>query len=168
MKARFVRTLTLSYSNIAAFDAVNAIHPRFQAYGGIQPTAVPDASESAAAAAAVHDVLVHYFPAQAASDPNATPPFVGLDERYADYLASLNESAASINNGVQVGQQAATALLVLRANDGVLGVNTYVFQTPGPGVYQPHAAVSLSRSANTLDCEHDTFRDEQSCTVSSG
>jgi len=127
----------LAYSNIAAFDAVNAIHPRFQAYGGIQPTAAPDASESAAAAAAVHDVLVHYFPAQAASDPNATPPFVGLDEWYADYLASLNESAASINSGVQVGQQAATALLVLRANDGVFGVNTYVFQTPGSGVYQP-------------------------------
>jgi hypothetical protein len=127
----------LAYSNLAAFDAVNAIHPRFQAYGGIQPAAPLDASESAAVAAAVHDVLVHYFPAQAASNPNATPPFVGLDETYADYLASLNESPAAISDGVQVGQQAAAALLALRANDGLVGVSTYVFQTPGPGVYQP-------------------------------
>jgi PAP2 superfamily len=127
----------LAYSNIAAFDAVNAIHPRFQAYGGIQPTAASDASQSAAVAAAVHDVLVHYFPLQAPSDNTVTPPFIGLDEMYADYLASLSQSPAAINDGVQVGQQAAAALITLRANDGVVGVSTYVFQTPGPGVYQP-------------------------------
>ncbi len=127
----------LAYSNLAAFDAVNAIHPRFQAYGGIQPVAEPDASESAAVATAVHDVLVNYFQAQAASDPSATPPFVGLDKMYIDYLASLKENPAAINDGVQVGQQAAAALIALRANDGVVGVNTYVFETPGPGVYQP-------------------------------
>ncbi|MEY2414595.1 MAG: hypothetical protein QOD84_3201 [Acidobacteriaceae bacterium] len=127
----------LAYSNLAAFDAVNAIHPRFQSYGGIQPTASPDSSESAAVAAAVHDVLVHYFPAQAASDPTATPPFVGLDERYANYLTALTGSAAAINDGVLVGQRTAANLIALRANDGVFGVNTYVFQTPGPGVYQP-------------------------------
>lgn len=127
----------LAYSDIAAFNAVNAIHPRFQPYAGIKPTAAPDASESAAVAAAVHDVLVHYFPSQVASNPNVTPPFVGLDELYASYLASLSESAAAINDGVNVGQQAAAALLALRANDGISGVSTYEFQTPGPGVYQP-------------------------------
>jgi hypothetical protein len=127
----------LAYSNLAAFDAVNAIHPRFQAYGGIQPPAAPDASESAAVAAAVHDVLVAYFPTQAASNPSATPPFVGLDSTYADYLASLTETPAAISDGVLVGQQAAAALITLRTNDGVFGVSTYVFQTPGPGVYQP-------------------------------
>ena len=127
----------LAYADLAAFDALNAIHPRFQAYGGIQPAASAEASESAAAAAAMHDVLVHYFPSQAASDPNATPPFVGLNERYADYLASLTDGATAINAGVQVGQQAAAALIALRNNDGIFGVNTYVFQTPGPGVYQP-------------------------------
>jgi hypothetical protein len=82
-------------------------------------------------------VLVHYFPGQAASDPNATPPFIGLDEQYANFLASLTDSVGAINDGVQVGQQAAAALLALRANDGISGTNTYVFQTPGPGVYQP-------------------------------
>jgi hypothetical protein len=127
----------VAYSDIAAFDAVNAIHPRFQPYGGIKPQAPPDASESAAVAAAVHDVLVNYFPTQAASDPNATPPFVGLDDRYTAYLSALTESPAAINDGVQVGQQAAAAVINLRVNDGIFGVSTYAFQTPGPGVYQP-------------------------------
>jgi len=127
----------MAYADLAAFDAVNAIQPRFQAYGGIQPAAPPNVSESAAVAAAMHDILVHYFPSQAASDPNANPPFVGLDERYADYLSSLIEDAAAINAGVQVGQTAAAGIIALRSNDGISGVNTYVFQTPGPGVYQP-------------------------------
>lgn len=127
----------LAYSDIAAFSAVNAIHPRFRPYAGIQPVAPPDASESAAVAAAIHDVLAHYFPSQAASDPNATPPFVGLDELYASYLASLTDNPAAVIDGVSVGQQAAAALLALRANDGISGVSTYEFQTPGPGIYQP-------------------------------
>jgi hypothetical protein len=127
----------LAYANIAAFDALNAIHPRFHPYGGITPSASSTASESAAAATAVHDVLVHYFPAQAASDPNATPPFVGLDERYSNYLMSLSDTATAIDEGVLVGKEAASALIALRNGDGIFGVNTYVFQTPGPGVYQP-------------------------------
>jgi len=129
--------ILLAYPDLAAYDAVNAIHPRFRPYGGIMPAASADASKSAAVASAFHDVLVHYFPSQAASNPNATPPFVGLDKLYADYLASLNESAAAVNAGIQVGEQCAAALIALRANDGVSGANTYVFQTPGPGVYQP-------------------------------
>jgi hypothetical protein len=127
----------LAYSALAAFDALNAIHPKFQPYGDIMPAVSPDASESAAVAAAVHDVLVHYFPAQAASNPNATPPFVGLDQRYQDYVSSLSDSASAIAAGVAVGQQSAAALIALRSNDGISGVNTYVFQNPGPGIYQP-------------------------------
>ena len=129
--------LFLAYSNLAAFDAVNAIHPRFRAFGGIMPAASRDASESAAVAAAVHDVLVHYFPSQAASNPSAIPPFIGLDELYSAYLASLSDAADAISQGVTVGQQAAAALIALRQGDGIFGVSTYVFQTPGPGVYQP-------------------------------
>src|SRR6185437_11881144 len=125
----------LAYSDLAAFDALNAIHPRFRAYGRIQPAAPPDASESAAVASAMHEVLVHYFSGQAASDPTANPPFVGLDERYAAYLASLTDDPAAINASVQVGQTAAAGIIALRSNDGISGVNTYVFQTPGPGVY---------------------------------
>ena len=141
----------LAYSNLAAFDAVNAISPRFEAYGGIMPSASPEASESAAVAAAVHDVLVHYFPSQAASNPNATPPFVGLDARYANYLASLPDPVAAINAGITVGQQAAAALIFLRNGDGIFGVNTYVFQTPGPGVYQPTSCLNTPCPTPLMD-----------------
>jgi len=34
----------IAYSDIAAFDAVNAIHPRFEPYAGIKPIAPADAS----------------------------------------------------------------------------------------------------------------------------
>lgn len=132
-----ISSIYLAYANLASFDALDAIEPRFQPYGVISPAASPGASESAAVAAAVHDVLVHYFPAQAATDLSANPPFIGLDQRYADYLALLTENSAAIAGGVQVGQQAAAALIGLRNNDGISGTNTYVFQTPGPGVYQP-------------------------------
>lgn len=129
--------IVLAYANLAAFDALNAIHPSFQPYGGIMPASPPTASESAAVATTVHDVLVHYFPLQAPSDPNANPPFLGLDERYATYLATLTDSADAIDAGVLVGKRAAAGLIALRLNDGITGANTYVFQTPGPGVYQP-------------------------------
>ena len=132
----------LAYSNLAAFDALNAINPRFQAYGGIMPSASPNASQSAAVAAAVHYILVNYFPMQAASNPSSTPPFIGLDQRYANYLASLPDSTAAINAGIAVGQQTAGDLISLRSGDGIFGVNTYVFHTPGPGVYQPTSCAS--------------------------
>jgi hypothetical protein len=150
----------LAYSNLAAFDALNAINPRFQAYGGIMPPASPDASESAAVATAIHAVLVHYFPAQAASVPTSTPPFVGLDERYATYLASLSDAPAAITEGVTVGQQAASALIALRDGDGIFGVNTYVFQTPATRGLSTDTSYPVPWSANTLDCQYEAVHDE--------
>src|SRR5437667_12483000 len=58
-----------AYASIAVYDAVNAVHGRFEPfyYGGAAPRG---ASEEAAAAAAAHRVLVTYFPApQAAAHP---------------------------------------------------------------------------------------------------
>ena len=53
-----------------------------------------------------HDVLVSRFPTQAGS----------LDTIYHDYLAS--HGLAEDDPGVAVGQQAAAAIIALRANDG--------------------------------------------------
>src|SRR5579859_6855924 len=52
-----------AYSSIAVYDAVNAIHRRFEPFyfGGTAPWG---ASDEAAAIAAAHRVLVNYFPAQ--------------------------------------------------------------------------------------------------------
>jgi hypothetical protein len=57
----------LAYVNLTIFDTLNAIHPGFQPYGGIQPYAAADSSEAAAVATAAHDVLVNYFPAASVS-----------------------------------------------------------------------------------------------------
>jgi PAP2 superfamily len=116
----------LAYVNLAIFDTLNAIHPGFQAYGGIQPYAAPDSSEAAAVATAAHDVLVNYFPGASAS----------LDATYASYLGSLSDSAEAKNDGIAVGRAVAAALIAQRMGDGVNGACAYV-QGSGPGVYQP-------------------------------
>ena len=115
----------LAYVNLAIFDTVNAIHPSFRAYGGIQPSASPGSSEAAAVATAAHDVLVKYFPGAS----------VALNATYANYLASLPDSAEARDAGVAVGHAVAAALIAQRTADGINGVSTYVYGS-GPGVYQ--------------------------------
>ena len=116
----------LAYVNLAVFDTLNAIHPRFEAYGGVQPYAASDSSEAAAVAAAAHDVLVNYF-------PQAVP---SLDSAYANYLASLPDSPAAKDDGAAVGHAVAAALIARRMDDGINGACTYA-QGSGAGVYQP-------------------------------
>lgn len=58
-------------------------------------------------AAAAHDVLVHYFPAQQGT----------VDLAYANALAAVPDGTSE-NDGVSVGQQSAAAIIALRANDG--------------------------------------------------
>jgi len=116
----------LAYVNLAIFDALNAIHPRFQAYGGIRPDAAPDSSEAAAVATAAHDVLVNYFPNAATS----------LDSTYENYLGSLPDSTGAKNDGIALGHAVAAALIAQRMGDGINGVCAYVHGS-GPGVYQP-------------------------------
>src|SRR5215831_11784770 len=62
-KASVASGVWFGYTSIAAYDAVNAVHRMYQPfyYDGVAPA---DASDEAAAVAAAHRVLVHYFPAQ--------------------------------------------------------------------------------------------------------
>jgi len=115
----------LAYVHLAIFDTLNAIHPSFRAYGGIQPYAAPDSSEAAAVATAAHDVLLNYFPAAGGS----------LDATYETYLANLTDGIEAKNDGVAVGRAVAAALIAQRLGDGVNGVCAYA-QGSGPGVYQ--------------------------------
>jgi hypothetical protein len=116
----------LAYVNLAIFDSLNAIHPGFRPYGGIQSYAAPDSSEAAAVATAAHDVLVNYFPKATAS----------LDSTYQAYLASLPDSIEAQNDGIAVGHAVATALIALRMGDGINGACSYA-NGSGPGVYTP-------------------------------
>jgi hypothetical protein len=112
-------------TELAVFEAVNACSPKYQPYLGTI-SAAPGASAEAAAIAAAHDVLVHYFPLAAAT----------LDADEANSL-SLIPSGSSKDNGVAVGQAAAATMIAARADDGSLPLETFLPSSSDPGVWQP-------------------------------
>ena len=114
-----------AYTSIAVYDAVNAIHGRFEPfyYDGAAPRG---ASDAAAAAAAAHRILVTYFPAQRAT----------LDAELDTSLAKIVASAQAKTDGVAVGQAAADVLIAARAGDG-LEANVPYNHGSGPGDWQP-------------------------------
>ena len=117
--------LWFAYVHLAIYDAVNAIDQQHRPYL-FTSDAPAGASEDAAAVAAAHRVLVHYFPVQQAS----------LDGQFAASIAAITDTPASITDGEVVGESAAQALIAARANDGLLANVPY---TPpvGPGFWQP-------------------------------
>src|SRR5258705_12893959 len=127
--------IRLAMVHVAIYDAANAIegYP-LQPYG-VPPSVVPPASPEAATAAAAHDVLVALFPGQQAD----------LDPKYTASLATISDGPAK-TNGISVGQQTASGILALRANDGRDAVVTY---TPGsgPGAWLPTPPAFLAAAA---------------------
>jgi hypothetical protein len=124
-KASVASGVWFAYTSIAAYDAVNAIHHKFEPfyYKGIAPRG---ASDEAAAVAAAHRVLVNYFPAQQAS----------LDAQLNNSLNAISAGARAKAEGVAVGEAAAEALIAERTGDG-LEVNVPYTPGSGPGVWQP-------------------------------
>lgn len=94
--------------HIAMFDAVNAVVGGFESYTDIR-NAPNSISAEAAIAKAAHDTLVALFPSQAASFDRAL-------------AQDLNETTArddrAKSEGIELGRQAAAAILALRADDG--------------------------------------------------
>ena len=109
---------------LAVFEAVNAIVGDYEPYLGTI-AAPPWASPDAAAIAAAHRTLVTLRPDRAAA----------LDALRATSLAAIPDGPAK-DAGIAVGEDAADAMLLLRANDGWDAVVPY---TPGtdPGDWQP-------------------------------
>jgi hypothetical protein len=110
----------------AIYDAAVAIEGGFRPYA-IALTAPVGTSPAAAVAAAAHGVLVGLLPEQQKD----------LDMRYADYLARLPDDDTAKMNGILIGEQVATAVLALRANDGRDATPQYIQPPLGPGVFQP-------------------------------
>jgi hypothetical protein len=111
-------------TQVAVFEAVNAVTGEFRPYLGTI-TAPPGASAEAAAVAAAHGVLRTYFPGSAAS----------LDAARTASLAAIADGPAK-DAGIATGEAAAAALVALRATDGAGSPLPY---TPlsGPGFWQP-------------------------------
>lgn len=109
---------------LAVFEAVNAIEGDYEPYLGVI-VAPPGASPDAAAIAAAHRTLATLRPGSAAA----------LDVLRAASLAAIPDGQAK-DDGIAVGEAAALAMLLLRADDGATAVVPY---TPGtePGDWQP-------------------------------
>jgi hypothetical protein len=120
----FFQARFAAITQVAVFEAVNAVTGHYEPYlGTISPA--PGASAEAAAVAAAHGVLAHYFPAQAAA----------LDQARAASLAPIPDGTAK-DLGVATGEAAAAAMVALRATDGSGSPVPYV-PLPGPGYWQP-------------------------------
>jgi hypothetical protein len=89
-------------------------------------TAPAGASAEAAAVAAAHSVLKHYFPGNAAA----------LDAARGQSLAAIEDGGAKAN-GIAVGEAAAAALVAERLDDGAAPPETFLPTTTDAGVWQP-------------------------------
>jgi hypothetical protein len=115
----------LAMVQLAVYDAVNSIDPRYQSYAGIQVKAGRDASEVAAVAGAADEVLRALYPNQAAT----------FDATLAESLATVPSRSARAR-GEAVGREVGDAILALRAHDGS---GAFVDASPAtqPGMWSP-------------------------------
>lgn len=111
-------------TQLAVFEAVNAITGEFQPYLRTI-TAAPGASAEAAAVSAAHTVLRAYFPGRAES----------LDAARAASLGSIPDGRAK-NDGIAVGEAAAAAMMAVRRDDGSETPEFYQPPSPAPGQWQ--------------------------------
>jgi hypothetical protein len=110
---------------VAMFDAVNSIEPRYRP-AIAQVPAPKAASKEAAAAAAAASVLTGLYPGAAE-----------LKEITTTYLAALTDNEAK-SAGVRTGEAIAMRVLDARAKDGSDAADAYRPKTK-PGVYVPTA-----------------------------
>ncbi|KQV86793.1 vanadium-dependent haloperoxidase [Pelomonas sp. Root1237] len=125
-------------TDLAMFNALNAITPRYQAYGAA-PAAVPDASPEAAVASAARVVLGNV--------PGADQAL--LDKTYEASLKAVTDAAARAK-GVALGRRVALALLAARADDSFARVEPPKVE-PAPGIhvltpeYKQESGIGLAR-----------------------
>ena len=115
---------TLAMVQVAMFDAINAIQPRYQPYLQL-PAAPVGALPEAAAASAAYGVLVRLLPGQVAQ----------LNATLALSLASLPDGAGK-TSGVQYGDLVAYLMYQNRLNDNILTPGPIYVSSGLPGAYQ--------------------------------
>jgi hypothetical protein len=115
--------------NIAMFDAVNSISPKYRPYL-IKEAGFSDASAEAAAASAAANALERLHPQSAAEFKAALE----------DYVKGLPASHADVAKGMRLGELVAQRVFDSRAADGSTAVDSYRPRTQ-PGVYVPTATM---------------------------
>jgi membrane-associated phospholipid phosphatase len=118
-------TRNFAIVHAAIYDAVDAIDRTHEPYL-IDIHAPRSASETATADAAAHTALVGLYPAQQSM----------LDTDYTAELAKVADGPAK-DQGVKVGEQVATDLLAIRANDGSNVTPPPFVPGTAPGDFRP-------------------------------
>ena len=119
----FAQARFMSITQLAVFEAVNAITHKYEPYLGTV-VAPAGASASAAAIAAAYTVLKTYFPGSAAT----------LDAAYAASLAALPAKGKS--TGIATGVAAAEQMIASRVGDGSSPPQFSLPASTDPGVWQ--------------------------------
>jgi hypothetical protein len=119
----FAQARYLAITQLAVFEAVNAITGDYKPYLGTV-VAPAGASADAAAVTAAYQVLKNYFPLA----PN-------LDPAYAASLAAIPDGSAK-SGGIATGQFAAAQMIALRLGDGSSPPQFYVPTSIDPGVWE--------------------------------
>jgi hypothetical protein len=109
---------------LAVFEAVNSVTGEYQPYLGTITQRL-GASPDAAAIEAAYKVLSHYFGASSPATQTA------LDTARMNSLSAIPDSPAK-TDGIQAGDDAAQAMIDLRANDG--SATPPLTMAPGPSV----------------------------------
>jgi hypothetical protein len=126
----FFQARFAAITQLAVFEAVNAIDRDFDPYLGTI-VAPRGASRDAAAVAAAHAVLKNYFPGNASA----------LDAALDASLARIPDGPAK-QDGIAVGEAAAAALIALRTGDGSAPPEFYVPTSSAPGQWLPTPSCS--------------------------
>jgi hypothetical protein len=119
----FAQARFMSITQLAVFEAVNAITGDYEPYLGTL-VAPAGASVDAAAIAAAYRVLKNYFPGDAS-----------LDTAYAVSLAAIPDGAAK-TDGIATGEAAAAQMIAVRVGDGSSPAEFYLPESSDPGVWQ--------------------------------
>jgi hypothetical protein len=123
-KTRIFVPRVMALTQIAVYEALRAIHPRYApfAYSGLAPVG---ASDIASASEAAYRVL-------AAEARDLEPKFAAIN---ANVLATVTDADARAA-GTQLGDAAAEAILEARQDDHFDSSFDYVLPSPGPGIYE--------------------------------
>jgi hypothetical protein len=121
----FLQARYAAITQLAVFEAVNAIDHRFEPYLGTIGAPSGASAEAAAVEAAYH-VLRNYFPADTSA----------LQAESVTSLARIPDGQAKLD-GIAAGDAAAAALIALRADDGWKPPEFYLPTSSAPGAWQP-------------------------------
>ena len=124
--APFPTARLTAMTQLAVFEAVNAITGDYDPYLGVGTVTAPaTASQEAAAASAAHAVLLAFFPAKAAV----------LDAALALSLSAIPPGQPKVD-GIAAGKAAAAAIIASRVGDGADVSQSYIPTTSEPGQWQ--------------------------------